>query len=97
MICGGSKISKNYAWEYSFFHLIRGLSDGITWFNLSIDSSWYKGDHNPQFSIELILLNLMIFEFRIYNINHSEKTPEVRVECPACKTVAPIRMVKNDS
>jgi hypothetical protein len=64
------KISKNFAFELSFLNFIREFSDSITFFTVNIESDWYKGDHNPQFGISLIFLNIMILEFRIYNIHH---------------------------
>lgn len=71
--CISSKISKNFAWELGFLYFIRKFSDGVTLFELSIDASFYKGDHNPQFGIKLMVLNFMVFEFRIYNVHHVEE------------------------
>jgi hypothetical protein len=70
--CIGTKLTKKYAWEANFFYLVRGFSDGLDVFEFAIDSSWYKGDHNPQYAIRLIILNVVIFEFRIYNMFHIE-------------------------
>lgn len=66
------KISKSFAFEGAFFHKIRNFSDGISALQFNFDSDFYKGDHNPKYEIELIIFNIMIFEFRIYNINHTE-------------------------
>lgn len=63
-------LSKNYDLELTVLNPIRKLSDGVTFYSFVIDSDWYQGDHNPQFSIRLIILNVMILEFMIYNINH---------------------------
>jgi hypothetical protein len=70
-ICFDFKISKNFAFESSFFHKIRNFKDGISVLKLDFNLDFFKGDHNPKYSIELIALNFMVFEFRIYNINHS--------------------------
>jgi len=68
------KISKNYALEFYITHLIRALSDGLTFFEFKVNLDRYYGDHCPRFEVYLILCNIMVFEARIYNINHMEKT-----------------------
>jgi hypothetical protein len=72
MIGFNFKISKNFAFEGIFFHKIRNFTDGISLFQILCNSDFYEGDHNPKFEIELIFLNIMIFEFRIFNINHKK-------------------------
>ena len=71
--CLSFKITKNFALELNVLYLTRKYSDGITWFQFSVESDWYKGDHNPQFGIQLIVLNITLFEFRVYNIHHIEE------------------------
>jgi hypothetical protein len=71
--CIGTKLSENFAWELGFLYFIRKFSDGIIWFEFTANSNLYRGDHNPQHEIRLIILNFMVFEFRIYNVNHAEK------------------------
>jgi hypothetical protein len=73
MNCIGEKISKKSAWELAYFYSIRRFSDGITWFEFVISSDYFKADHNPQFSIRLVMFNFIIFEFNIYNIEHIDK------------------------
>lgn len=63
-------LSKNYAMELTLFRIIRKFSDGLTFCSFIIDSDWYRGDHNPQVSFRLIVLNVMLIEFMVYNINH---------------------------
>lgn len=60
-----------YSFEFDFFRKIRSIEDGITFFDFIIEYDCYEGDHKPSFQIMLILLNVKIFEFMIYNINHS--------------------------
>lgn len=72
MICFSRKLSEKYALELNLFHVLRSFSDGLDWFSFEIKSDWYKGDHNPQFGIQWIILNFEIFEFRIYNMHHVE-------------------------
>lgn len=70
--CISFSISKNYALELNFLHFVRKFSDGIIYLKFETNSDLYIGDHNPQFYIQLIFLNIMLLEFRIYNINHVE-------------------------
>ena len=73
MIIYSTKISKNYAFEMSSLHFVRSFKDGVTFFSYEIDSDFYKADHNPKFGAMLVILNFVIFEFRIYNVNHVDK------------------------
>jgi hypothetical protein len=70
MILFNWKITKNFALDISCFYFCRHIKDGIDWISFEIDSSWFEGDHNPQFSIIFIILNFIIFEFNIYNKHH---------------------------
>jgi hypothetical protein len=77
MIYFSTKLSKNCAWEINFFQFFRKFSDGLLLFNIEINWDWFKGDHNPQFSFFLVLINTIIVEFRIYNVNHTEVDDDV--------------------
>jgi hypothetical protein len=70
MFCFSGKLSEDSAMELSGFHKIRAFSDGIDYFKFDMTSDWFVGDHNPQFGIVLTIMNFVIFEFRIYNVNH---------------------------
>jgi hypothetical protein len=70
--CLSFKLTKNFAFEFNFLYSVRKFSDGVDWLDFAIDSDWYRGDHNPQFGVKLTILNLIIFDFRIYNVNHVE-------------------------
>lgn len=72
LLMGGFKISKNYAVDYVFVHLVRSFHDGITFFDLNINIDYYKADHNPQGVICLTILNFTIVELTWYNVNHAE-------------------------
>ena len=72
----GSLINKNFAWELSGLYFYRESPDGIDWINFSIISDWFRADHNPKFSMMLIILNFKIFEFVIHNIHHVEDIDE---------------------
>ena len=63
-------LSENYAFELSILHNIRAFKDGISFFELTCALDLYKADHNPKFSIMLVILNFKIFEIDIYNIHH---------------------------
>lgn len=43
--------------DVQLFSPVRSLSDGITFFKFEIKWDRWKGDHMPQFSIELTVLN----------------------------------------
>ena len=72
MFCWSRKISKNYAFDLSCFHLIRKLKDGLIGFEGKIDFDCYEGNHNPQLTIMLVILNFKLVEINIYNVNHVE-------------------------
>jgi hypothetical protein len=92
--------SKHKAWELSFFHKYRSLEDGLTVCNILIEHDWYKGDHKPSFSFNLILFNIMVIEFNLYDTRHVEDfedcetapPKEVKMPCPNCKTEVTFRM-----
>jgi hypothetical protein len=65
-----ARISKNYALELYFLNFVRKFSDGVTFFELKINLDLYKGDHKPMFEVSLLVLNTIVFEFRVYNTNH---------------------------
>ena len=69
-------ISENYALEIALLHPVRSLSDGLTVFQAVLNGDWYEGDHNPRSECSLEILNWMIFEIRIYNVNHKEERNE---------------------
>lgn len=66
------RINPDYALEVYGLYLCRHLKDGLTPLNLDIDFSWYRGDHNPQFSVQLMVMNFMLLDFRVYNVHHVE-------------------------
>lgn len=72
MYCWSKKISQNYAFEISGFHLIRKFSDGLTLFDVHLNWDWFKGDHNPQINYLLIILNFKVLEINLYNVNHAD-------------------------
>ena len=70
MLCWSRKITKNYALELSGFHLIRRLKDGLTGLEVTLNWDRYKGDHKPQATFMVVVLNLKIVEINFYNVNH---------------------------
>lgn len=70
MICSSFRISNKYAFEFSAFHLIRKFKDGISFIEATANLDLYEGDHNPKFTVMLLLLNFKIFEINIYSVNH---------------------------
>lgn len=67
-------LSKNYAVEFSFFRKVSDFNDQVTICDFDCGIYYSKADHNPKFSTELILFNVLIFEFSIYNINHIDSS-----------------------
>ena len=51
----------------------REYSDGITFFELKLDSDFYIQSHNPKLTFSLAILNWYIFYFEIYNIYHANE------------------------
>jgi hypothetical protein len=66
-------VSEDYSLEVAILHPIRALSDGLTLWELKLNADWYKADHCPRYEFELVILNVMILEMRIYNIHHEEE------------------------
>ena len=60
-------------WEVILFYKLRDLKDGITFFELVVntdlfDNSDSVSQHNPKLTFRLIVLNYTIFEVVIYSI-----------------------------
>lgn len=75
MIFWSIKLNKNYALDIACLYKYRSFSDGVTFLSLDTDLSLYIGDHTPQFRINLIILNYIIFEISVYNMNHKDLQP----------------------
>jgi len=59
-------------WEVTLFHKLRELADGITFFELIVNTDFFDNQdsidqHNPKLTFRLIVLNYAIFEVVIYN------------------------------
>ena len=63
-------INKNYGIELNLFYKCRSFSDGINFFDFSINWDKYLADHKPSFRVSLMILNTYIFEFQIYYKYH---------------------------
>ena len=59
-----------YSLDISLFRKVREYSDGISFLDGGIEWDRYEGDHKPSFKIWLLVCNIMVFEFEVYNINH---------------------------
>ena len=70
MLTFSGPIGKNKAWELTLLHPFRSLKDGVTWLTIEVNSDWFRGDHNPQTSLWVVVLNLTIIEFRVYDTRH---------------------------
>jgi len=60
-----------YGWELVLFHKIRAWDDGLSLFDFTLDMSWYKSDHRPSYGVHLVIWNITIVEFTIYNVDHA--------------------------
>jgi len=70
------KLSRNYALDVYGFYVVRALSDGVAFLELTVNFDFFKADHNPKFKVVVILLNLMILDLCIYNVNHIKDDPQ---------------------
>lgn len=70
-----------FAWELVLFHKIRDWSDGVTWFEFVYNVDRFVADHNPKYDLHLIIANITIFEFNIYNVYHVEEEEYSGVVC----------------
>jgi len=60
------------AWEVILFYQVRDLKDGITFFELVVNTDFFDDtdsmhQHNPKLIFRLIVLNYTMFEVVIYN------------------------------
>jgi len=68
------KLPFGLTWELVLFHKLREFYDGITFFELIVNTDTYEEmnssnlHHNPSLDFKLIVLNYTIFEFNIYTI-----------------------------
>ena len=70
IFCISFSISKNYAIDLCGLYVIRKMQDGVTFFDLNVNTDFYEADHNPKLNFSLIVLNCTIFELTIYNKHH---------------------------
>jgi len=60
-------------WEVILFYKLRELKDGITFFELVVNTDLFDNadcvsQHNPKLTFRLIILNHTIFEMVIYSV-----------------------------
>ena len=60
-------------WEVILFYKVRDLKDGITFFELVVNTDFFDNadsvdQHNPKLTFRLIVLNHTVFEIIIYSI-----------------------------
>jgi hypothetical protein len=67
------RLPYDMAWELLLAHKLREFSDGITFFELKVNTDFFEKldehitNHNPQLIFNLIILNCTIFSFTIYS------------------------------
>jgi hypothetical protein len=71
----GSIPTTQYAWECSFVTKIRDFIDGMIFLDFAIDFNKLheRRDFYPQFRINLVVMNINIVDFALYNINHVDE------------------------
>ena len=65
-------LGKNYAWEVEMLKIASRYRDGLIPLKVDINFEWFRGDHRPGFLFEVIVMNVVIIEFNIYNIWHED-------------------------
>lgn len=71
MFDGTFPITSNYAADWAFLHKLRDFSDGVTFCEIVCSLDLFKEDHNPQFNLRFILLNVSLVDFAVYNVWHT--------------------------
>lgn len=67
------KISQNYALDLEILTPWKNIVSGITPFSADFDICYDKAfDHTPSITFFLVVANIKIIDFSIYNINHKE-------------------------
>ena len=66
----GGKINNDYGWEVAVFSKIRMFSDGLSFFELTINWDRYFAHHCPRFRFHLVVLNYTIIEANVYYLHH---------------------------
>jgi hypothetical protein len=66
------RIFKNKACDLVLLSMLTSnFRRSITFFNIILDAS-FSGRHAPRFSINLIILNVILFEFSFYDTRHKD-------------------------
>jgi hypothetical protein len=65
-------ITENYAWELNLFYKINDFKDSFHFCEFELKFDRFPADHNPQFNFSLEILNIVIFDFTIYNVYHED-------------------------
>lgn len=68
------KIGPDYGWELDLLRKYREWCDGFTLLSFVCEFDRYMCDHKPSFVTMLVLFNIKVFEFNIYNIWHVDHT-----------------------
>jgi len=66
------KLGRDYAIDVAGLYQVRRLKDGISVIDIEVGGDWYRGDHNPKFTIRLMILNFIILDVTLYNVHHVE-------------------------
>ena len=69
----GGKINENYGWELVLFWKLREFSDGVTFFDMTIEWDRYLADHSPRFRIHVVVLNFTVLEASVYYRHHRDE------------------------
>lgn len=76
----GGQLTSNYGWEISWFNKIRDFSDGVIFFEFTVNWDRFLADHSPKFQLLWIVANYTIIEFNIYYLHHREEILDDRAD-----------------
>ena len=65
MFSGNGKINVNYGWELTLFQQVRDFTDGITFFEETLNWDRNQIKQIPKLEARLILFNFIIIEFKV--------------------------------
>ncbi|MBI4595197.1 MAG: hypothetical protein HY730_02340 [Candidatus Tectomicrobia bacterium] len=69
----GGKINEDYGWEVALFFKLRDFSDGVIFFEMTMNWDRYLADHSPKFGIHIVVLNYTVLEANIYYLHHRDE------------------------
>ena len=63
-----TRINQFYSVDFTFLHLYRKWSDGLTFLEFHVNWDKYEMEHNPSFDILFAICNMVIIQFDVYKV-----------------------------